>query len=57
MGELSSGQDHSESVVGGVAEAAGDSAVEFDDPVDRLGATVVGSAGGEVGQELLLPRS
>jgi hypothetical protein len=29
--------------------------VQFDDPVDRFGAAVVSSAGGEVGQELLLP--
>ena len=57
MGEPSGGQDHSESVVGGVAEAAGDASVEFDDAVDRFGAAVVGSAGGEVGQELLFPGS
>ena len=57
MGELSGGQDHSESVVGRVAEAAGDTAVEFDDPVDGFGAAVVGAAGGEVGQELVFPRS
>jgi hypothetical protein len=29
--------------------------VELDDAVDRFGAAVVGPAGGEVGQELLLP--
>jgi hypothetical protein len=29
--------------------------VEFEDAVDRFGAAVVGSAGGEVGQELLVP--
>ena len=34
VGELSGGQDHPESVVGGVAEAAGDAAVEFDESVE-----------------------
>src|SRR5829696_1771137 len=55
VGEPSGGQDHSESVVCRVAEAAGDPSVEFDDAVNGLGAAVVGSAGGEVGQELVLP--
>ena len=55
VGEPSRGQDHSESVVGGVAEAAGDPPVEFDDAVDRFGAAVVGAAGGEVGEELFAP--
>lgn len=55
VGEPSGGQDHPESVVAGVAEAARDAAVEFDDAVDCFGAAVVGSAGGEVGQELLPP--
>jgi hypothetical protein len=49
------GQDHSESIVVGVAEAAGDAAVELDDAVHGFGAAVVGSAGGEVDQELALP--
>ena len=52
MGEFAGGQDHPESIVGGVAEAAGDPAVEFDDAVEGFGAAVAGSAGGEVGQEL-----
>jgi hypothetical protein len=55
VGEPSCGQDHPKSVVGGVAEPAGDAAVEFDDAVDGFGAAVVGSGGGEVGQELLAP--
>src|SRR5215213_2536413 len=55
VGEPSGGQDHSESVVCRVAEAAGDPSVEFDDAVHGFGAAVVGSAGGEVGQELVLP--
>jgi hypothetical protein len=55
VGQLPGGQDHSESVVVGVAEAAGDAAVELDDAVHGFGAAVVGSAGGEVGQELVLP--
>ena len=57
MGELSGGQDHPESVVGGVAEAAGDAAVEFDDAVDGFGTAVAGPSGGEVGEELLPPGS
>jgi hypothetical protein len=50
VGESSGGQDHPYSVVRGIAEAAGDPAVELDDAVDRFGAAVVGSAGPEVGQ-------
>jgi hypothetical protein len=41
-----------ESVVGWVGEGSGDAAVELDDAVDGLGATVVRAAGGEVGQGL-----
>src|SRR4051794_6078085 len=55
VGELSGGQGHSQPVVVGVAEAAGDAAVELDDAVHGFGAAVVGPAGGEVGQELVLP--
>src|SRR5690625_1918268 len=53
--QSSGDEEHSESVVGEVAVAAGQAAVEFDDAVDGLGAAVVGSAGGEVGQERVLP--
>ena len=38
-----------------VAEAAGDAAVELDEPVDRLRPAVAGAAGVEVGQERLTP--
>ena len=55
VGELAGGQDHPLPVVARVAEPAGDAAVELDDPVDGLGAAVVGAAGGEVGQELRRP--
>ena len=48
--EASADQQHSESVVVSVAEASGYPAGEFDEPVDRLSATVVGAAGGEVGK-------
>jgi hypothetical protein len=48
--EASGGQDHSQPVVGGVAEAAGDPSVEFDDAVDGCGAAVAGPVGGEVGR-------
>jgi hypothetical protein len=41
VGESSGGEDHPESVVGRVAEAAGDAAVQLDDPVDGFGASVV----------------
>ena len=54
-GEAAGDEEHSESVVVGVAEAAGDAAVEFDQPVDGLGPAVVGAAGVEVGQERRLP--
>jgi len=54
---LAGREDHPEPVVDWVAEASGDAAVEFDDAVDGLGPAVVGSAGGEVGQELLAPGS
>jgi hypothetical protein len=47
VGKPSGCQDHSESVVRGAAEAAGDPAVEFDDAVDRFGAAVAGASGGE----------
>jgi hypothetical protein len=40
-GQVSRGQDHSESVVEWVAEAAGDAAVEFDDAVDGFGAPLL----------------
>ena len=40
-----------------VAEAAGDAAAEFDDPVDGLGTTVARAVGVEVGQERGLPAS
>lgn len=39
-----------------VAEAAGDAAAEFDDPVDGLGTTVARAVGVEVGQERGLQR-
>ncbi len=42
--ELAGGEDHALSVVGWVAEAACDAAVEFDNSVDGLGAAVVRSA-------------
>lgn len=45
----------SQSVVLAVAEAAGDAAVELDQAVDALGATIAGAAGVEVGQEGVLP--
>jgi len=47
--------DQEHAVVVGVAVAAGDASVEFDDAVDGFGAAVVRSAGGEVAQVLLLP--
>ena len=53
--ESSGGQEHAEAVVGQVAVAAGEAAVELDDAVDGFGAAVVGSAGGEVGEERVLP--
>lgn len=53
--EAASGEEHSEAVVGLVAEAAGEAAVELDDPVDGLGTPVRGSSGGEVGQERSAP--
>lgn len=49
--EASADEQHSESVVVSVAEASGDAAGEFDESNYRLGATVVGAACGEVGQE------
>ena len=53
--EASADEQHSESVVVSVAEASGDAAGEFDESIYRLGATVVGAACGEVGQEGLSP--
>ena len=53
--EASADEEHSESVVLSVAEASGDAAGEFDEPVDGFGATVIGTACGEVGQERLAP--
>jgi hypothetical protein len=41
VGELAGGEDHPQPIVGGVAEAAGDAAVQLDDPVDGFGASVV----------------
>lgn len=41
--------------MGGVAEASGDAAGEFDQAVDALGAAVVGAAGGEIAQERMVP--
>lgn len=55
MGEVSGGEEHSESVVVAVSESAGQAAVEFDDPVEGLGGSVVDSVGGEVRQERVLP--
>lgn len=49
--EAAGDEEHAEAVVVGVAVAAGDAAVELDDPVDRFGAAVAGAGGGEVGQE------
>jgi hypothetical protein len=53
--ETSADEDHPEPVVGGVAVAAGDPAVQFDKSVDRFGGSVVRPAGGEVGQGLVGP--
>ena len=39
----------------GVAEPAGDAALEFDEAVDCFGAAVVRAAGGEVAQEGVFP--
>jgi len=39
--EASGGQNHAESVIGGVAEAPRNPAVELDDPVDGLVTAVV----------------
>ena len=50
-GESAGGEEHAEAVVLAVAIAAGEAAVELDDPVDRLGAAVVRAARGEVRQE------
>jgi hypothetical protein len=55
VGESAGGEDHLEPVVGWVAEASGDAAVELDDAVDGFGAAVAGASGGEVGQELFAP--
>src|SRR5690625_516944 len=48
-------EEHAEAVVGEVAVAAGEAAVELDDAVDGLGAPVVGPVGGEVGQKCVFP--
>ena len=38
--EAAGDEKHSEPVVVDIAEAAGDATVEFDEPIDRFGATV-----------------
>ena len=40
--EASADEEHSESVVVSVAEASGDAAGEFDEPIDRFSTTVIG---------------
>ena len=54
-GESAADEEHPESVVVAVAEAAGDAAVELDEAVDRLGPAVVRAVGVEVGQERRAP--
>lgn len=49
--EASCDEGHAEPVVVVVSEAAGDSAVQFDEGVDCLGAAVVCAVGVEVAQE------
>jgi hypothetical protein len=53
--ESSGGQEHSEAVVVSVAVAAGQAAVELDDPVDGFGAAIRCALRGEVGQERVAP--
>ena len=53
--EAAGDEEHSESVVVVVAEAAGDAAGEFDEPVDGLGAAVAGPACVPVRQERVGP--
>ncbi len=48
-------QQESQSVVGEVAEAEADALDPLDQQVDGLGGAVAGSAGGEVGQQLVFP--
>ena len=56
-GQSAADEEHAQPVVVAVAEAAGDAAVELDEPVDCLGAAVAGAVGVEVGQERVLPLS
>lgn len=53
--ESAGDEEHSEAVVVGVAEAAGDASVEFDEAVDGFGAAVAGAVGVEVSEEFLAP--
>ena len=53
--EASADEEHSEPVVVSVAEASGDAAGEFDEPIDGFSATVIGTGCGEVGEERLTP--
>ena len=53
--EASCDEEHSESVVGGVAVASGGASAQFDDSVDGFCWPVAGPAGIEVGQEGVLP--
>lgn len=56
LGVESAGDEElSEAVVVGVAEAAGDASVEFDEAVDGFGAAVAGAVGVEVSEEFLAP--
>lgn len=53
--EASGGEEHAEAVVVSVAEATGQSAMEFDQPVHRFSSAIVGAVGVEVGQERGFP--
>lgn len=55
MSESAADEQHAQSVVLAVAEAAGDAPVRFDEAVDGLCTAVVRAAGVEVGEERLAP--
>jgi len=49
------GEQDARSVVGEVPKSVGEASGLLDDEVDGLGSAVVDAAGGEVGQDLVLP--
>lgn len=54
-GESAGDEEHAESAVVAVGEAACDAAVQFEEAVDRFGAAVICASGIQVGQERLAP--